>query len=234
MEVGQIFEKSAKAALFAWQQDESGHEDLVSDLWVWYLESPATQRKITRSDEFLARRLVYKAALQILVSQALAADTFNGRNLYSSDSVKDALKGKSNNRYLLEILPRALEALANQNEEYAEAIRSRYEDGVVPKLNAPKQKLKWAVKSLTEHVNIITITAGVDADGNVSEGPGSRNAVYPELRRAKGGGHSDPTGNMAIMLLENPTQDGISLRDEYLHEEPLPQFLAGRGYAQPD
>jgi hypothetical protein len=89
-------------------------------------------------------------------------------------------------------------------------------------------RLSRAVKALTEHINVIAITAGVDADGNVSEGPGSRHAVLPETRKPQGWGHSDPTGNTAILLIEHQ-----ELRDEYLHEEPLPQFLEGRGYAQP-
>ncbi len=231
----EIFREAAAKALIAWKQDDSGLEDLVNDIWVWYLERPATQKKLKAIESYEAVKSVKLAALQMLSKYQLSSNEFHGRNLYSSDSVKDALKGKSTNRYLEDVLPLAMDALRDQNPERAEAIRIRYEDGVVPVSRSKEQvQLSKAVKSLTEHVNIITITAGVDADGNVSEGPGSRNAVYPELRRAKGGGHSDPTGNMAIMLLENPTQDGISLRDEYLHEEPLPQFLAGRGYAQPD
>lgn len=224
----EIFEKSAQSALFAWKQDGAGLEDLVNDLWVWYLESPATQKKLQDSDTFLARRLVYKRSLQILAKQSLADDEFNGRNLYSSDSIREALLGKSTNRYLVDILPRALGELGEQNAGYAEAIRSRYDDAVVPKENAPKQRLKYAVKSLTEHVNILAITAGVDADGNITEGPGSRHSVFPETRSSKGSGHSDPTADIAIMLMEHP-----ELRDDYLHELSLPEFLGGRCNAQP-
>ena len=88
--------------------------------------------------------------------------------------------------------------------------------------------LSRAVKSLTEHVNIIAITAGVDSDGNVTEGPGSRHAVFPETRRGRGAGHADPTGDIAVMLIEHP-----ELRDEYLEVQPIREFLGGRGYAQP-
>lgn len=218
-----IFRKAAKSALFSWKQTEEGLDDLVNDIWVWYLESPATQKKLQGSDDFLARRLVYKAALQILTKGALSSDMFDGKNLYSSDSVKDALLGRSKNRYLVDILPKALEALEKQNEGYAEAIRSRYTDGVKPKGSA-SDKLLHAHKSLTEHVNIITITAGVDAEGNVTEGPGSRHAIFPETRRSQGAGHSDPTGDIAIMLIEHP-----ELRDEYLAEADPKDLLAGQG-----
>lgn len=215
------FEKAAKSALFAWRQNTEGVDDLVNELWVWYLESPATQKKLQGSDEFLARRLAYKAAMQILAKRSLGDDKFNGRSLYSSDSVKDALLGKSTNRYLVDILPRAMEALASQNEKYAEAIRSRYDDGVVPKENAPKMALKYAVRSLTEHVNVMAITAGVDAEGNVTEGPGSRHSVFPETRPTSGG-HSDPTADIAILLIEHP-----EVRDEYLYQPTIHELLKG-------
>lgn len=223
-----IIAKGAKSALFSWKQSDDGLDDLINDLWVWYLESPATQKKLQGSDEYLARKLVYKAALQILAKKSLSDDRFNGKSLYSSESVKDALSGRSKNRYLVDILPKAMSELESQNEAYAEALRCRYEDGVFPDDKQDKNRLVRAHKSLTEHVNIIAITAGVDSDGNVTEGPGSRHAVFPETRRAKGAGHSDPTGDIAIMLIEHP-----ELRDEYLDVQPISEFLGGRGYAQP-
>ncbi|AMW64133.1 sigma-K factor [Mycobacterium phage EvilGenius] len=218
-----IFRRAARDALFAWKQDESGLDDLVNDIWVWYLESPTTQRKLQAIEPHEAQKSVKNAALQMLSKQQLSSNVFNDRNLYSSDNVKDALAGTSTNRYLVDILPRALEALAKQNEEHAEAIRSRYTDGVVPtKKGGAAMLLSRAVKSLTEHVNIIAITAGVDADGNVTEGPGSRHSVFPETRPTSGG-HSDPTADIAILLIEHP-----ELRDDYLYESPLPEFLGGR------
>ncbi|AOZ61290.1 DNA binding protein [Mycobacterium phage DarthPhader] len=219
-----IFRQAAKSALFSWKQSDEGIDDLVNELWVWYLERPGTQKKLQESDEFLARRLVYMASLQILAKESLSNDMFNGRSLYSSDSVREALEGKSTNRYLVDILPRAMEALGAQNDgRYAEAIRSRYDDGVIPvKKGGGAMTLARAVKSLTEHVNIIAITAGVDSEGNVTEGPGSRHSVFPETRPTSGG-HSDPTADIAILLIEHP-----EVRDEYLHETPIADLLKGR------
>ncbi|AZS08256.1 hypothetical protein PBI_IRONMAN_54 [Mycobacterium phage IronMan] len=200
----EVFRRAARAALFAWKQDESGTDDLVNDLWVWYLENPSTQRKMEALSLNEAVVTARMAALQMLSGKQLSANEFNGRNLYSSENVKDALAGTSTNRYLVDILPLAMESLAAQNERYAEAIRARYTDGVIPvRQSAEQVHLSRAVKSLTEHVNIIAITAGVDADGNVTEGPGSRHSVFPETRKARGADHSDPTADMAIGLIES-------------------------------
>lgn len=196
-----IFREAARSAMFAWKQDESGLEDLVNDIWVWYLERPATQSKLQKIERHEAVKTVKLAAMQMLSGNMLSANEFNGRNLYSSESVKEALLGASTNYYLNDILPEALKSLDQQNEGYAEAIRKRYEDGVRPK-GAASDELRHAHKSLTEHVNIIAITAGVDAEGNVSEGPGSRNAVFPETRKGSGDNHSDPTCDLAISLVE--------------------------------
>jgi hypothetical protein len=202
--VDEIFRKAARSALFAWKQDESALEDLVNDIWVWYLERPATQQKLQTIKSYEAVKTVKLAAMQMLSKKMLASNEFNGRNIYSSDNVKDALSGTSTNRYLVDILPKAMESLGSQNEGYAEAIRGRYDDGVVPARQSTAQvHLSRAVKSLTEHVNVIAITAGVDADGNVSQGPGSRHAVFPETRKEKGSDHSDPTADVAISLIEH-------------------------------
>lgn len=217
-----LFRKAAKSALYSWRLDESGLDDLVSDIWVWYLERPTTQRKLQSIAPHEVVKTVKMAALQMLSGKMLSANEFNGRNLYSSDSVKDALRGVSTNRYLIDIIPRAMEALSSQNEAYAEALRSRYEDNVFPSEKQGQNALVRAHKSLTEHVNIIAITAGVDADGNVTEGPGSRHSVFPETRPTSGG-HSDPTADIAILLIEHP-----EVRDEYLYETPLRELLKGR------
>lgn len=200
IEARKLFERAARSALVAWKGDYRDDVDLIQDLWVWYLESPSVQKKLGGAEPALAQTLARTQALNILAGKSLTNDVFNGLALYSSESVKDALLGVSDNRYLVDILPKALGGLASQNEGYAEAIRTRYEDGLVPQTNAAEQTLKHAVRSLTAHVNVIAITAGVGAEGNDTEGPGSRHAVFPESRKQKGDHHSDPTADMAINL----------------------------------
>ena len=226
--MNKVFKKAADSALLEWGGDFDDATDLVNDLWVWYLERPATQKKFQEIEQYEAVKTAKLAAFQMLSRRTLSSNEFNGRNLYSSDSVKEALRGESKNNYLLDILPIAMEELSRQNEGQTEALRVRYEDQDVPaRGSAQEAKLKRAVKSLTEHVNVIAITANMrkDKDGNliVKEGPGSRNAVFPETRRSTGSGHSDPTADIAIMLIEHP-----ELRDEWIREEPLPKFLGGR------
>ncbi|AGS82737.1 hypothetical protein ANNAL29_56 [Mycobacterium phage AnnaL29] len=222
IDLNKMFLKAARSALVAWKGEYSDDADLANDLWVWYLERPGTQKKLEESDAALRQTLVRRAALQILAGKSLADDQFNGRNLYSADNVREALRGVSTNRYLVDILPRAMEALDAQNERQAESIRVRYEDGVVPPASSSEAAmLKRAVKALTEHVNVIAITAGVDADGKNTEGPGSRHSVFPETRPTTGG-HSDPTADIALLLIEHP-----ELRDEYLYEPSLTEFLKG-------
>ena len=231
MELDKIFTKSAKAALFAWRQSDSDYEDLKQKLWEWYLETPSTQKKMADLSTNEAIKTARMRALQLLSKEQLSANNFRGMNLYSSDSVKAALAGTSTNRYLKSILPIAMADLDKRNSGHAEALRSRYEDGIVPSDNAPQQVLKRAVKSLTEHINVIAITAGatMGADGTVapsskSPGIGRRDQVFPEHRRMRGGPVSDPTGNTALMLIDHP-----ELRDEYLYETPLKEFLGGKG-----
>ncbi|AWH13573.1 hypothetical protein SEA_DIGNITY_56 [Mycobacterium phage Dignity] len=223
-QLNKLFTQAARKALIGWDTDLPA-EEIVNELWVWYLESPYVRGVIEKRSPGKRVMFVRMQVFNILTGEAKARDLFEARSPYSSDNVKDALKGESTNHYLVDILPMAIEALRNDN--YAEALRSRYTDGIVPKENAPKQTLKWAVKSLTETVNYIAITAGIRKDENgkviVKDGPGSKNAVFPDIRKAQGDGHSDPTANIAILLIEHP-----ELRDEYLHETPLPEFLGGR------
>ncbi|QFG04533.1 RNA polymerase sigma factor [Mycobacterium phage Jeeves] len=228
-----IFRKAAKAALYAWKQDESGLEDLVNDIWVWYLESPETQRKLQAIEHHEAVKTVKNAALQMLSGQILAANRFNGRNLYSSEAVKDALLGVSDNRYLVDILPMAMDDLSEKNAGHAESIRSRYTDGVIPAVEGGgAMLLSRAVKSLTEHVNIIAITAGVDAEGNVSEGPGSKHSVFPGTRKSKGADHSDPTANMALELIDEGDEQHVLCAVQMADSEDygrIPQPVRGPG-----
>ncbi|AFV51184.1 sigma-K factor [Mycobacterium phage 20ES] len=198
-QLSKLFLRAARSALVFWKGEYStDDEELAHDLWVWYLERPSVQEKLETADAALAQTLVRDHALKILSGKSAAADVENA--YYSSESVKDALLGVSTNRYLLDILPMAMETL---NEQYAEALRSRYDDGISPQDKSGQNALFRAHRAVTEIVNRIAHTAGLerDEDGNLldKEGPGSAAAVYPETRKEKGD-HSDPTANTFFLL----------------------------------
>jgi hypothetical protein len=215
--INKIFEKATRKALVGWESEIDSLE-LCNELWVWYLESPYVQKRFEELSEAKLVSFARRQAINILSKEAKDRDLFQHRTIYSSDSVKAALASKSKNGYLESILPFAMDALGSKNAGYAEAIRSRYEDGHVPEDKSGQNRLFRAHKALTEHVNIIALTAG---DGNGK--PKLRNPVDPN-NRSQGGVHSDPTANIALMLIDNP-----ELRDEVLFELTMDQFIKGKG-----
>lgn len=218
--LARVFRKAAEKALLEWHPDQWDRQkdeadDLSQELWVWYLENPSTQRKMADLSEDEAVETARIHAVQILSKQALSANTFQGRDLYSSDAVREGLRGESTNQYLNEILPYALENLSTRNERQAEAIRCRYDDGEVPVAHSAEEKvLGRAVKSITEEVNVFYLTSN-------DEGIGSSARVFPESRKQRGA-YSDPTGNTAALLEEHP-----EFRFSFYEETPMHQFLGG-------
>lgn len=214
-EVGKVFDWTAARALSLWETLLSA-EDVVQELWVWYLGSPAIQATFAGLQPRQRYKYAMTGANQILSKRALAADTFNNRALYSGDSIREALEGTSTNPYLVDILPLALDALNERNPDQAEAIRSRYTDGVVP-VEPGKSVLKRAIKSLTDELNVTYLTT------THNEGKGSRNSVFPDSVKRKGA-HGDPTGEIAMTLLEQP-----ELRGEYLDDDGWDEIPTGLG-----
>lgn len=215
--INKIFQKATRKALVGWETEINSTE-LINELWAWYLESPYIKKQFEELSEAKLVSFARRQAINILSKQAKERDLFEARTIYSSDSIKAALDGKMKSGYLASILPFALEALDKKNAGYAEALRSRYIDGVSPQDKAGQNKLFRAHKALTQHVNIIALTAG---DGNGK--PKLRKPVDPE-NRSQGGVHSDPTANIALMLLDHP-----ELQDEVLYEPSLQEFLRGKG-----
>lgn len=206
-----LFRKAAERALYDWHKQQWDRQkddldDLVNDLWVWYLESPAVQKMVSEGSCWSA---VKRHAIQILAEQAQSRDAFDGKKLYSADSVKDVLKGRSRNRYLKSILGLAWERVEARNPVYSTALTQRYINGQVPASRTAAQlSLYYAVTALTEEVNLIYLT----------ENPG---AIPPGLRRRKGD-QTDPTASVALGLLK-----GSPEAYEYLRETPLLAQIKG-------
>jgi len=215
--INTIFHKATRKALVGWETEIDSTE-LINELWVWYLESAYVQKQFDELSEAKLVQFARKQAINTLAESTKDRDLFQARNFYSSDSVKAALKGELKSGYLETILPFAMDALGDKNASYAEAIRSRYTDGDVPPQGKEHIRLVRAVKALTEHINIIALTSGNGVDK-----PKLRRPVDPTNRSA-GGDHSDPTANIALMLIDHP-----ELREEAYYETPLVDFLRGKG-----
>lgn len=212
--------KAARTALGEWYSgqynlQEQELDDLSNDLWIWYLERPSVREKLEDSDPKLSHRLAVQHAFKLLAGEALAADVFAGKTLFSSEAVKDALKGRSTNKYLLAVLPMAMAAVQHKDDQsdrgYAEALRKRYEDFAIPVTKREENQLFNAHKVITDEVNVHVLTVEV-------KGVGSDKVVFPNLRRANGG-HSDPTGDTALMLMDPKVLErDPNIRANYLEE----------------
>lgn len=230
-----LFKQAAKTAMLLWRNGSSdGYQDLANDLWVWYLERPATRRKLSELCDNEIVALLKTIAVQILSGQQHELDLFREKVMYSSENVKDVLKGRSTNKYLAEMLPAAFKKLAASNPQYADAIDSRYNKKNIPPQGPEFVRLTRATKAITEIVNGLCI-ADTHRDENdnlhVKDGPGSKEgkflqdrepgngagAVAPSSRRK--GEHSDPVAAQALALLEHP-----EIEDELLYLEPITEW----------
>ena len=216
--MNKIFQKATRKALIGWEA-ELDTTELINELWGWYLERPYVQSKFDELSEAQLVQFSRRQAINLLSREAKDRDLFQARTMFSSEAVKNVLKGGRAGSYLATILPYAMSAMDKKNPGYAEALRSRYSDGKVPDSKSDQNKLTRAHKALTEHLNIIAITSG-DGRGK----PRLRKPVDP-YNRSQGGVHSDPTANIAIMLLGHP-----ELEEEVLFELPIRALLKGRGW----
>jgi hypothetical protein len=195
-ELGEVIRSAVARALQYWKGSEpEAEDDLVQDLYVWYLARPSVQRRYAET-EFVSKRreLFYRAAMQQLSAVKLQDNAFAGRDLYSASAVRAALTGESTNKYLMSILPSALDDLGRQNSKYREAIRSRYEDGISPGTAGPaKDRLYHALTALTAHCNVTFITQEDETK--------TSSTLNPDGRRASGR-YSDPTADLALGLIQ--------------------------------
>lgn len=209
--------RAAKSALVQWysgqwvrQAEEVG--DLTNELLVWYMQGPATRRKMEPLSEPEIMVTFRRHARELLSKATLEGNIFEGKVLYSSEAVKDALKGQSTNVYLKTILPFALKRI---NKGHREALHKRFTDNEYPQTDKEKNAQRRAIASLTREINVLYITEEV-------EGIGSSSVVFPESIRSKGE-YNNPTADTALALM-NAHPDFV---DEYLYESPWEQICKG-------
>ena len=212
--------RAAKSALTLWCNGQFNRQrglmdDLQQDLLVWYLETPSTREKMSTlvdAEIFVTFKM---RAQQLLSKNQLDDNIQRDRVLYSTESIKKYLKGESTNRYLIEVMPYAMDKI---NEVHKEALLSRYVDGKIPSQGVNAELLSRAHRTVTAMVNLIQIV------NKSEEVVGSRGTLFPESIKAPTR-HDDPTGNITTTLMgEHP-----SYVDEYLDESPWQQVCNGAG-----
>lgn len=230
-----LFKQAAKSSMLLWRNgDSEGFEDLANELWVWALERKSVQGKLSSLNNNEIVALLKTAAQQLLSGEQHKLDLFRQSVLYSSDNVKEALKGKSSNSYLIEMLPDALKKLEARNGDYSAAIESRYLKKIVPPQGKEHVKLVRAIRSLTEIVNALCIsTTHRDGEDNlrVKDGPGSKNGKFPQDGADNGqapapsrskGEHSDPVARQALAIMAHP-----EIEADLLELEPITEYTKG-------
>ena len=210
--------RAAKSALILWHSGQWTRQlelvdDLSQELLLWYAETPSTQEKMATLSEPEIMVTFRIHARQLLSKNTHDNNVFSGGNLYSGSAVRSALRGESTNKYLYQVIPIAMDRIINSQKS---ALHSRYELGIVPKENDERNLLKRAVRSLTDEINVLYLTTN---QGTL----GSKSVIFPESVKAKGGDHSDSTGNTALMLMAQKPD----FVDEYLYESPWEQVCKG-------
>lgn len=177
-------------------------EDVVQELWAWYLERPYVIRRFDEMDRTEALKYATKQANNIYSADVKASYIASGSVTYSSDAVKAALKGTSEHWDLERLLPLGMDALRRRYIEFADALEGRYRDNKVPATNAESQVLKRAHQAITEEINQIHRDELVAWDKNKLK---ADRELDPDLRQQQGD-TGDPTGNIALTLMDNPEE----------------------------
>lgn len=209
-------------------------DDLTQEMWVQLLTSPANVRRLESSPYRERINMLSEHAKQVLW-KVVYDNLHNTEQIFASvEMVKAVLKGESSMPLLVELVKAARLELEHQDNPYADAIRRRYDEGVIPHTLVEQNQQKFAHVKLTDEVNAayrrLFEPPESYYDGasypfpTLNDGPGSKHAVEASSRKASGG-HSDPTADAAIALLEADPEERALL----LEETPLAKILKGRG-----
>lgn len=205
-----LIKKAAKSVGNSWLLTSDQVEDLIQDLWVELLERPSRKRAISGVTEDEAAAYLRGHANQILSVKLREEYLARGDWDYSAETIKDALKGRGDNPFLMEVIPKAIDHLSDRHPPYAESLKTRYLDGVIVRDQAAKDRLKNAHKALAEEIHAVIVEMG-DHDG-----PGSRSKVFPDSIRSHNG-PSDPVGELATRLADDgwksAGEDGLTYRE---------------------
>jgi hypothetical protein len=223
-ELGEDIKFAVTRVLHNWARPLDERDDLVQEVWQWYLARPSTQAIVANRTHRTGRRnIFYKGAQQILSAQQDKDAMFHKDVVYSSDAVRDWLLGDSTNKYLGKMIQVGLDKLS---DEYREVIRDRFERGNIPKQGAENARMVRALRTLTEYTN-----AAFGESQETDPKKKRASSVQADKRRAEGG-YNDPTAKLAFAMISAGDQP-IELQDggtttmrELFEEETL---VAGPG-----
>ena len=181
--------KAAKSVAFQWPGVVEA-DDLEQEIYLRLLETPATiDRLMEDFDEKQRLSALIKMGHQIAAGERADYEVFSGNFKYSVDDVKRKLNWASNKGAAKSIgnlsmdndLKAGMSRLEESNQGYAEAIRLRYQDGIVPISGSADQKrLSDALTALTTQMNRSHKQQHVDNP----DGPGTRKAMSSATARA--------------------------------------------------
>lgn len=147
--------KAARSVAYQWPGVIEA-DDLEQEVHLHILSSPGTQRDLDEMDEVSRYRTVSKIAHRIASQERTDYDYYKGSYRYSLKEVKDLLDDgailEDQDEFNAEAAD-LFESIANLNDRYHEAIRSRYVDRVVPPRGAEAMALSRAIEELVEGMN---------------------------------------------------------------------------------
>lgn len=232
--IKKVFERAADVVMKSWYYGQwdyisTNKPDLVNNLWEWYLETPSTQKKMADLNYGEAIKTAIIRANQILSATVDADSAADGKNLYSQEMVKEAMKGESKNKALLEYVEAGMCELGERAPQYCDAITERYVNGRIPAQGKDAQRVTDALEALTLLVNREYRKELQDDNINPARRKVSPeyspHAVNPETRRQKNR-PADPTGNVGLALALGHEPEGG------LHVTNIKHFLAGQKASQ--
>lgn len=190
--LNRLLNKAAKSAGNSWLLTPDQIADLAQDMWVGYLEKPTRQQALDGASDGETVRYLRGQADQVLSGTVRADDLASGDRMYSSDSIKQVLKGAIYNPFLESIVHLAVARLDDRHPPYAEALKLRYIDGEVPPQGSKQVLLTRAHQALAEEVHAVIVELE-DSD---------RTRVDPDAVKAQTG-PATPTEDVALLIATN-------------------------------
>ena len=203
--------RAAKVVAFQWPGVVDA-DDVAQEIALRLLESPGSLEKVSEMNDKARYRAIIGIGHQIASQERTDYDYFKGSYNYAVGDLKDLLKmgilvdPPPNFRTEFIDMEDALHEMKERVPQYVEAIRARYEKGVVPTANADQQRLKNALASLADSMNKVARRRFSERD----DGVGTRKPVRREAARfLSKDGYDNDSAVLPSHLRNNATEPEI-------------------------